>query len=91
LQFERHFSYLIQTQQTSIGRFDLASVPLVPCSGKGAFGVTKKLASKKLAGYSSTVDGYKGAAGSGAGAMDRASKEFLSDTRLSLNENWSIC
>src|ERR1700741_4353936 len=46
LMFKRHLSDLIQAQQTSVGRLDLAGVPLFSGTGKCAFGVAKELTPK---------------------------------------------
>jgi hypothetical protein len=44
--FKRHLSDLVQAQQTSVGRLDLAGASLFSGPSECAFGVAKKLTPK---------------------------------------------
>src|SRR5260370_28242716 len=86
--FKRHLSDLVQAQQTSVGRLDLAGVPLFPGPGECSLGIAKELTSNEVSRYSAAIDRYERTRGGRTRAVNSAGKQLLADAGLSFDKNW---
>src|SRR5260370_27280913 len=90
LQFERNFSYFVQKNGAAIGYFE-ASNPLRDRSCECAFLVSEQLAFQKARRNGRAVELDEGLGAPRAKIMNGSRNQFLSCTRVSIDEHGRVC
>src|SRR6202040_355191 len=79
LQIERHLSDLVQTEHPATRLLDFAGASMLVRAGKGALGVSEKLACNEIMRDSAAIHRHEGALGIRAGAFDRAGEQLFAN------------
>src|SRR4029077_10835712 len=77
LQIERHLPHLVQTEHPATRLLDFAGASMLVRAGKGALGVSEKLACNQIMRDPAAIHRHEGALGIRAGAFDRAGEQLL--------------
>src|ERR1700730_9830098 len=87
LQIERHLSDLVQTEHPATRLLDFAGASMLVRAGKGALGVSEKLACNEIMRDSAAIHRHEGALRIRAGTFDRAGEQLLANPRLAFDED----
>src|SRR6202008_1390214 len=87
LQIQRHLPDLVQTEHPATRLLDFAGASMLVRAGKGALGVSEKLACNEIMRDSAAIHRHEGALGIRAGTFDRAGEQLLANPRLAFDED----